>query len=62
MAEKGYNVGEIDGKYGKKTQAAINELLKNQGSTLNIGNKNDITDAVYTFIKNCKETKEEINY
>ena len=59
MAEKGYNVGEIDGKYGKKTQAAINELLKNQGSTLNIGNKNDITDAVYTFIKNCKETKEE---
>lgn len=59
LAKKGYNVGDIDGKYGKKTQAAINELLKNQGSTLSIGGKNDITDAVYTFIKNCKETKEE---
>lgn len=59
LAEKGYNVGKIDGKYGKKTQAAINELLKNQGSTLSIDGKNDITDAVYTFIKNCKETKEE---
>lgn len=59
LAKKGYNVGEIDGKYGKKTQAAINELLKNQGSTLSIDGKNDITDAVYTFIKNCKETKEE---
>lgn len=41
MAEKGYNVGDIDGKYGKKTQAAINELLKNQGSTLTISSKND---------------------
>ena len=59
LVAKGYEIGKIDGIIGKKTIDAINELLRNQGSTRQIESVNDITDEIYTLIKNCKETKEE---
>lgn len=54
----GYDIGSsgADGKIGKSTIDALNELLKDQGSTRVIKDKSGITVEVYGLVLRCQET------
>ena len=60
LFDLGYKeVGTVDGAIGNNTLKALNELLKNMGSSRVLKNKSEITNEIYTLLMNCKETKNQ---